>query len=130
MAPPRTKRLDPGEGHQLLVKLRLPPDVLEMIDAKARENGWTLNRTIINLLASLPHLDREARSVDAVRQLEILLHDMAARMTWLKIEDELLNAVDAALAAPANAPAALDKLRAARAAMLLHERQMKKRNTP
>jgi hypothetical protein len=123
MAPRRTKHLDPGEGHQLLVKLRLPPDVLEMIDARARQNGWTLNRTIVNLLASLPHLDREARSVDAVRQLEILLHDMAARMTWLKIEDELLNAVDAALAAPANAPAALDKLRAARAAMLLHERQ-------
>jgi hypothetical protein len=130
MAPPRTKKLAPGEGHQLVVKLRLPPDVLEMVENKAAENGWTLARTIINLLASIPHLDREARSVNYVQRLEVLLNDMGARMHWQKMAEEYRSAVAGVLAAPAGAPASLDRLRAIHHAMEIEERQMKKRSSP
>jgi hypothetical protein len=128
MAPPRKKKHAPGEGYE--VKLRIPPDVMAIVEEEARASERAFNRTIVNLLASIPHLKGEAKLAASVRQLDVLLPAMAARMTWHNLQDGLLNAVDAVLAAPANAPAPLDKLRAARAAMLIHERQMKKKGEP
>jgi hypothetical protein len=75
-------------------------------------------------------LESEAALPDSIRQLNVVIAQMAARITWHNLQDELLNAVDAVLGAPAGAPPPLDKLRAVRAGMLIHERQAKKRSPP
>jgi hypothetical protein len=102
-------------------------DVAERIEQKAAAERLPVNRIIINELASIPYLESEAKLPDSIRQLEVVIAQMAARITWHNIQDELLNAVDAVLGAPASAPPSLDKLKAVRMGMLIHERQAKKK---
>jgi hypothetical protein len=110
-------------------KLRLPTDVADRIEQKAETKKLPVNRIIIDELSSVPYLESEAKLPDSLRQLDVILGRMGARITWHDLQDELLNAVDAVLGAPANA-AALDKLRAVRTGMLIHKRAMKKRGEP
>jgi hypothetical protein len=108
-------------------KLRLPEDIAERIEKKAVAEQRPQNRVIINELASVPYLEQFKNLAEQVTNMEIILARHGARITWHDIQDELLNAVDAVLGQPTNAPAALDKLRAVRAGMLIHERMMKKK---
>jgi hypothetical protein len=88
MAPPRKKRRAPGEGHP--VHLRLPTDVFERIEEKTKEKGWPFNRVIINELASIPHLEKQAKFGQLTRDMEIILARYGARITLADLTDELL----------------------------------------
>ena len=115
MAPPRKKRRAPGEWHP--VHVRLPTDVFERIDAKAKDEGRPFNRVIINELAAFPNLDRQAK-------LEQLIRDMA------DLTDELLRTLrEMVKADDANNVGALRKgvakVRVMLAAMEKHERMPK-----
>ena len=50
--PPHRKSLEPGRINR--VYLRLPSDVLERIEAKAKREGRPFNRILINELALFP----------------------------------------------------------------------------
>ena len=89
MAPPRKKKHAPGEGYE--VKLRIPPDVMAIVEEEARASERAFNRTIVNLLASIPHLKGEAKLAASVRQLDVLLPAMAARAR--KTQATIANAV-------------------------------------
>lgn len=88
MAPPRKKRRTPGEGHP--VHLRLPSDVFERIEAKAKEEGRPLNRIIINELAAFADLDQQAKLGELTRNLEVILARYGARITTADFGDELM----------------------------------------
>jgi hypothetical protein len=99
-------------------KLRLPDDVAERIAKKAEAEGRPQNRVIINELALVPYLEQFRNLADQIRNMEIILARHGARIEWHDLQDDLLAAVDAVLSTSANAPAALDNLRAVRAVML------------
>jgi prophage regulatory protein len=91
MAPPRKKRRSPGEGHP--VHLRLPTDVFERVEAKAKDEGRPFNRIIINELAAFPDLDRQAKLGQLIRDLEITLARYDARIIAADLSDEMLRTV-------------------------------------
>jgi hypothetical protein len=125
MAPPRKKKRAPGEGHPLHIKL--PQDVMKLVEAKATKEQWPLNRAIINLLASIPHLETARRQEVVLHDMEILLARHGSRMTSVELSAPLLRAVDDVLAAKADGElqAGLDRLRVLRSTMLKHERTAK-----
>jgi predicted DNA binding CopG/RHH family protein len=116
MAPRRKQRPTPAPGRE--VKMRLPEDIAERIEAKAKAEGRPMNRIIINELAMIPHLEQ-------IRDLATLVEDMkdnlaryGARITMADLSDELLKAIDAALDAEGSMQeAALDRVRALRGSM-------------
>ena len=130
MAPRKKKTpapLRPGREY----KLRLPEDVAERIEKKAAAEQRPQNRVIINELASVPYLEQFRNLAEQITNMEIILARHGARITWHDLSDELLNAVDAVLKAEGGAlPAALDKLRAVRRGMMIHERTMVKKRNP
>jgi hypothetical protein len=94
-----------------------------MIDAKARENGWPLNRAIINLLASIPTLEAVEELANQVEDMKITLARHGAAIVWHDLSGELLAAVDALLAAEGGEErAAKERLRVVRTAMQFHQR--------
>jgi hypothetical protein len=123
MAPPR-KPAEPGRGHPIHV--RLPTDIFDRVDAKAKAEGRPMNRIIINELAAFPHLDRQAKLGDHVRDLGVLLARYGARVTQVDLGEDLLRALDAALGARTDGALqpSLDRLRVIRAAMLESEQQV------
>src|SRR5262245_55872578 len=121
MAPPRRKRPSPGQYRDY--KIRLPQDVAERIERKAKAEERPQNRISINEMAAIPHLESVGNLAGHVSALETLLLRHGMRITSLDVSEELLAAVDAVLAAEGGAlPAAVDKLRLARAGMLAVER--------
>jgi hypothetical protein len=124
MAPPRKKRRL-GEGHP--VHLRFPTDVFERIESEAKEKGWPLNRVIINEMASIPHLKKQAKLGELIRDMEVILAEHGAQFTLAKLGEPLLQSVDDLLAAKSDSErqARLDKLRVLRSAMLKNERTAK-----
>lgn len=125
MAPPRKKRRALGEGHP--VHLRLPTDVFERIEAKAKEKGWPLNRVIINELAAFPDLDQQAKLGELTRDMEVVLAQYSARIIIADLTDgllgtlrEMVKADDANNAGVLRAKVA--KVRVILAAMEKHER--------
>ncbi len=125
MAPPRKKKRAPSEGHPLHIKL--PQDVMKLVEAKAAKEQWPLNRTIINLLESIPRLETARRQEVVLHDMEILLARHGARMTSVELSGPLLKAVDEVLAAKTDSErqAGLDRLRVLRDTMLKHERTAK-----
>ena len=125
MAPPRKKKRAPGEGHPL--HLRLPTDVMKLVEAKAAKEQWPLNRAIINLLASIPHLEKARLQEEVLHDTQILLARFGSRLTSADLSGPLLRAVDDVLAAKADGElqAGLDRLRVLRSDMLKHERTSK-----
>jgi len=96
-------------------KLRLPEDIAERIEAKAKVERCAQNRVIINELALYPNLEKQAAAVD----LDGLFAKYGARITWLDLSEALLEAVDRILKTAGTAQqAAIDKLRVERNAML------------
>ena len=121
MPPRRRKRTALSDTRPF--KIMLPPDISARIDEKAKQTGWPLNRVIINELAAFPNLETTGNLAEHVSALETLLARYGGRITWLELSEQLLNSVDAVLAAEGGKlPAAIDRLRAARAVMLKLER--------
>jgi len=99
-------------------KIRLSEDVAQRIEAKAKAEGRPQNRIIVNELESFPV--QGTRGLEELRgDFEVLLARYSARISWLDLSDELLNAVDAVLKTEGGArEAAIDKLRVVRSAMI------------
>ena len=128
MAPPRKKRRAPGEWHP--VHVRLPTDVFERIDAKAKDEGRPFNRVIINELAAFPNLDRQAKLEQLIRDMEVIVARYDARTFIADLTDELLRTLrEMVKADDANNVGALRKgvakVRVMLAAMEKHERMPK-----
>jgi hypothetical protein len=99
-------------------KLRLPEDVADRIEAKAKAEGRPQNRVIINELAAYPNLEKIGELRDHVQRLEELLLQYSTRITWQDLNDELVRGVDTVLKTQGTAQqVAIDKLRAVRNAM-------------
>ncbi|TYL93438.1 hypothetical protein FXB40_21650 [Bradyrhizobium rifense] len=124
MAPPRKKRR-PGEGHP--VHLRFPTDVFEWIEAETKEKGWPLNRVIINEMAAIPYLKKQAKLGELIRDMEVILADYGSRLTLADLGEPMLRAVDQLLAAKTDSERQiqLDRLRVLRSAMLKNGRATK-----
>jgi hypothetical protein len=126
MAPPRKKQPTPGQGREY--KIRLPEDVAQRIEAKAKVEGRPQNRIIINELASVPDLEQTAKLAPLVAHMEVIVARYAAQITSHDLSKRLLSAVDAVLNAQGGAlTAAVENLRVARAGMLEHDQPRPKR---
>ena len=126
MAPPRKKSPPPGQGREY--KIRLPEDIAQRIEAKAKDEQRPQNRIIINELAAFPDLEQTRNLAMLVRDMEVVVARYAAQITTHDLADALLKAVDAVLAAQGGAlPAAIEKLRVVRTGMLAHDRTQSKR---
>jgi hypothetical protein len=103
--------------------LRLPTDVVDRIEAKAKVEGRPFNRILVDELALFPHLDRQARLGELVREMESILGRYGSRVTVTELNEALLHAVDAALAAEtaAQLQPQLERLRVIRRRMLESE---------
>lgn len=117
MAPPRKKRRAPGEGHP--VHLRLPTDIFERLEAKAKAEGRPFNRVLINELASVPYLERLRDFGEAVEDMKLVLARHSERIILADLGEPLLHAVDAVVDAKTEAEwrARSDRLRILRAEM-------------
>jgi len=126
MAPPRKKSPPPGQGREY--KIRLPEDIAQRIEAKAKDEQRPQNRIIINELAAFPDLEQTRNLAMLVRDMEVVVARYAAQITSHDLTDALLKAVDAVLTTQGGAlPAAIEKLRVVRTGMLAHDRTQSKR---
>ncbi|MBV8108027.1 MAG: hypothetical protein JO223_26080 [Hyphomicrobiales bacterium] len=105
--------------------LRLPTDVFERIEAKAKGLSRPFHRIIVEELSLFPHLDRQARFGELVRDMETVLARYGSRLTVTEFNETLLHAVDETLAAPTDGQLQqqLDRLRVIRRTMLECERR-------
>ena len=116
----------PGQGREY--KIRLPEDIAQRIEAKAKDEQRPQNRIIINELARFPDLEKTDKLAELVRDMEVVIARYAAQITSHDLTDELLRAVDAVLATQGGAlPAAIEKLRLVRTGMLRHYQTQSKR---
>jgi hypothetical protein len=122
MAP---RRKPPELGRPNRVYMRLPTDVFERIEAKAKNEGRPFHRIVVNELTLFPHLDRQARLGELVRDMETVLARYGSRITVTELNEALLQAVDEALAARTDdqLQAQLDRLRVIRRTMLEGEQR-------
>jgi hypothetical protein len=121
--PPHRKPPEPGRTSR--VYLRLPSDVLERIEAKAKRERRPFNRILITEPAPFPHLDRRARLGELVKDMEAVLARYGSRITVTELNEALLHAVDEALAARTDdqLQQQLDRFRVIRRTMLESERR-------
>jgi hypothetical protein len=100
-------------------KLRLPEDIAERIEAKAKAEGRPQNRVVINELAEYPDLKKTGGQLgEHLQFLEQLILKHSTRIKWQELSEELLNIVDEILTTQGAAQqVAIDKLRAVRNAM-------------
>ena len=120
------RRRPPETGRTNRMYLRLPTDVVERIEAKAKGEGRPFNRILVDELALFPHLDRQARLGELVRDMESVLARYGSRITMTELNEALLHAVDEALAAETDAELQpqLERLRVIRRTMLESERRV------
>jgi hypothetical protein len=116
----RKKRVIPAYERGREFKLRLPPDVSERIEEKAKAEGRPQNRIIINELADYPDLLNYRDFAYNVGEMRNVLAAYGSRISLSEINEPLLAAVDEVLAASSDGELKrrLDKLRVLRAAML------------
>jgi len=121
---PRRKLPKPGGTNR--VHLRLPTDVFERIEAKAKGLSRPFHRIIVEELSLFPHLDRQARFGELVRDMETVLARYGSRLTVTEFNETLLHAVDDTLAATTDGQLQqqLDRLRVIRRTMLERERRL------
>jgi hypothetical protein len=125
MAPPRKKKPAPGEGYE--VKLRLPPDTMGWIEARAKAEQRPFRAVIRNQLARVPYLEQFEKLADLIRDMDSTLARYGARIVSHDMNTGLLNAVDALLEAKGGeVPAAIDRVRVIRNAMHATERSEKR----
>jgi hypothetical protein len=119
MAPRKKQRpaVVPPPGREL--KMRLPEDIAQRIEARAKAQGRPMNRVVINELASIPHLEQIGKLEELVSDLGIVFAKYSGRMRTQELTDALLQAVNDVLASEGAArEAAIDRLRAARGQMM------------
>ena len=66
----------------------MPTDVVERIEAKAKGEGRPFNRILVDELALFPHLDRQARLGELVRDMESVLARYGSRITMTELNEE------------------------------------------
>jgi hypothetical protein len=122
MAPPRKKKSTaPGEGRRY--HFRLPEDVADRLEKKAKAENRSINRIAINELAAYPNLERYLDFANQLEDLKILIARYSARITQIEMTEGILRAVDDVLEAKAgDLQSRVDRLRALRAAMVKTER--------
>ena len=115
---PRKQRGSAGNVREY--KLRLPLDISKRIEAKAKKEQRPQNRIIINELAAFPDLEQGGgKLAENISTMGDVLARYSARIVMHDLSDQLLQALDTALAAQGSAQqAALDKVRVIRSAML------------
>jgi hypothetical protein len=103
----------------------LPTDIFVRIESKAKEAGRPFHRIIVEELSLFPHLERQARLGELVRDIETVFARYESRLTVTESNEALLHAVDEALAARTDGQLQqqLDRLRAIRRTMLENERR-------
>jgi hypothetical protein len=77
----------------------LPTDVFKRIEAKAKKAGRPFHRILVEELSLFPHLYRETRLGELVRDIETVLARYASRLAVTELNEALLHAVDETLAA-------------------------------
>ena len=87
--PPHRKPPEPGRTGR--VYLRLPSDVLERIETKAKRERRPFNRILITELALFPHLDRQARLGELVKDMEAVLARYGSRIIVTELNEALLH---------------------------------------
>jgi hypothetical protein len=117
MAPPR-KRKPPAPGREL--KVRLPMDVADLVEARAKAEGRSQNRVVINLLAQTPSLEQCRSLGELVQRMDEVLARYGSRIVMHDLTEQLGAAADGVLAAEGSGAlqAALDRLRVVRTAMV------------
>ena len=112
----------PESGQTRLVHLRLPQDIVERIDAEAKRQGRPFNRIVINELSLVPWWKEQAKLGQLVQNMEVVLAKYGARVDVANIGQELLMAIDDALAAETDSQlqSRLDKVRVLRTSMRKH----------
>lgn len=116
MAPPRKKkRTIPGEGRRF--HFRLPDDVADRLEQKAKDETRSITRIVINELADYPNLERYRDFANQLEDLKILIARYSARIVVADLNDAVLHAVDEVLAAKSDGElqSRLDQLRVLRA---------------
>jgi hypothetical protein len=118
VAPPRKKRKVPGEGRRF--HFRLPDDVADRLEKKAKDENRSINRIVINELAEHPDLERYRDFAHQLEDLKILVARYGARIIGIEQNDAVLHAIDEVLAAKSGGElqSRLDQLRVLRANML------------
>jgi hypothetical protein len=76
-------------------------DVVERIEAKAKGEGRPFNRILANELALFPHLDRQARLGELVRDMESVLARYGSRTTVTELSESLARPASAVTASAA-----------------------------
>jgi hypothetical protein len=107
------------------VQLRLPTDVFERIEAKAKGERRPFHRILVDELSLFPYLNLHARLGELVTDIETVLARYGSRLTVTEFDEALRDAVDKALAAQTDGrlQQQLDRLRVIRRAMHENERQ-------
>ena len=120
---PRRKPAEQGRTNR--VHLRLPTDVFERIEAKAKGERRPFHRILVDELSLFPYLNLQARLGELVRDIETVLARYGSRLTVTEFDEALRDAVDKALAARTDGrlQQQLDRLRVIRRAMLESERR-------
>jgi hypothetical protein len=117
MAPKRKTRRAPGQGHPVF--LRLPTNLFEKVEARAKAETWPINRAIINLLSSAFDLEDRRKLAVLIGDMELVLARYSTRVVEADLKDDLLRAVDALLEAKdSDLLARIERLRVVRAGML------------
>ena len=122
---PAPRRKPPEQGRTNRVYLRLPSDVFERIEAKAKGESRPFHRILVDELSLFPYLNLQARLGELVRDIETVLARYGSRLTVTEFDEALRDAVDKALAARTDGrlQQQLDRLRVIRRAMLECERR-------
>jgi hypothetical protein len=107
------------------VHLRLPTEVFERIEAKAKGERRPFHRILVDELSLFPYLNLQARLGELVTDIETVLARYGSRLTVTEFDEALRDAVDKTLAARTDGrlQQQLDRLRVIRRAMLESERK-------
>jgi hypothetical protein len=103
-------------------KVRLPADLAARVEARAKAEIRPQNRTLINLVARCFDLEESNTLEENLGHLDNMILKYSARIDWQELTEELLRYIDEALNTKGAAhDVAMDKIRAARNAMLKHK---------
>jgi hypothetical protein len=100
---------------------------MQLVEARAKKEGWPLNRAVINLLASIPHLEKARAQEEVLQEMQIVLSKYGARVTLADLGEPILRAVDEVLNAQTDGElrSRLDRLRVLRREMVKFEQTVK-----
>ncbi|TQF29164.1 hypothetical protein [Bradyrhizobium sp. UNPA324] len=87
---PRRKNAIVASTQSREYKVRLPEDVAQRIETKAKAEGRPQNRVIINELAAFPDLEQQAKLGQLVRDMDVTLARYSARIVTADLTDDLL----------------------------------------